>query len=47
MADRYLIVGGAGFIGSRLALRLTSLGHDVRIVDNFSTGRRENLTAIA
>ncbi|MBN2564686.1 MAG: SDR family oxidoreductase [Candidatus Eisenbacteria bacterium] len=39
-----LITGGAGFIGSHLAQRLIELGHSVRILDNFSTGRRENLS---
>jgi len=40
---RVLITGGAGFIGSALAHRLLRDGHDVVIVDNLSTGRRENL----
>jgi UDP-glucose 4-epimerase len=39
----YLITGGAGFIGSHLADALVSRGDKVRIVDNFSTGRRENI----
>lgn len=39
----YLVTGGAGFIGSHLAEALLTLGHRVRIVDNFITGRRENL----
>ncbi|MCD4689834.1 SDR family oxidoreductase [bacterium] len=39
-----LVTGGAGFIGSHLAERLVELGHDVRIFDNFSTGRRENIS---
>lgn len=38
-----LVTGGAGFIGSHLTERLLTLGHVVRVVDNFSTGRRENL----
>lgn len=41
---KYLITGGAGFIGSNLADELLKRGHQVRILDNFSTGRRENLT---
>ena len=38
-----LVTGGAGFIGSHLATRLIDLGHKVRVLDNFSAGRRENL----
>jgi UDP-glucose 4-epimerase len=40
---RYLVTGGAGFIGSHMVDRLLALGHDVRVLDNLSTGRRENL----
>lgn len=38
-----LVTGGAGFIGSNLALALQARGHDVRLLDNFSTGHRANL----
>jgi nucleoside-diphosphate-sugar epimerase len=38
-----LVTGGAGFIGSHLASRLVRDGHDVRVLDNFSTGSRSNL----
>src|SRR5258707_398230 len=41
--SRSLVTGGGGFIGSHIVERLLSEGHDVRVVDNFSTGRRENL----
>jgi nucleoside-diphosphate-sugar epimerase len=39
----YLVTGGAGFIGSHLAEELLRRGERVRIVDNLSTGKRENL----
>jgi nucleoside-diphosphate-sugar epimerase len=41
-----LITGGAGFIGSHLANRLLAEGLEVRVLDNFATGRRENLMPI-
>jgi len=40
-----LITGGAGFIGSHIATRLIGEGHEVRVLDNFSTGNRSNLAA--
>jgi UDP-glucose 4-epimerase len=40
---RVLITGGAGFIGSALARRLTSTGDEVVIIDNLSTGKRTNV----
>ncbi len=39
----YLITGGAGFIGSNLVKELIFRGEKVRVLDNFSTGKRENL----
>jgi len=39
----FVITGGAGFIGSNLAEALLGDGHEVRVLDDFSTGRRENL----
>jgi len=42
---KYLITGGAGFIGSHLCERLLSLGHTVRVIDDLSTGRKQNLPA--
>ena len=38
-----LVTGGAGFIGSNLTAALLQRGHFVRILDDFSTGKRENL----
>jgi len=43
---RALVTGGAGFIGSHVAQRLLARGHPVRVVDNLSTGFRENVDAI-
>ena len=39
-----LVTGGAGFIGSNLVDELVKRGHHVTVLDNFSTGRRSNLT---
>ncbi|PIN70405.1 LPS biosynthesis protein WbpP [Candidatus Woesearchaeota archaeon CG11_big_fil_rev_8_21_14_0_20_43_8] len=43
---RYVITGGAGFIGSNIANRLVKEGHDVVIIDNLSTGKEENFEEI-
>lgn len=43
---RVLVTGGAGFIGSHLAHALVERGDQVRVLDNFSTGTRENLAGI-
>lgn len=42
---RVFITGGAGFIGSTLADRLLARGDQVAVIDNYETGRRDNLTA--
>jgi nucleoside-diphosphate-sugar epimerase len=44
---RALVTGGAGFIGSHLAERLVRDGHDVRVLDNLATGRRQNILPLA
>jgi UDP-glucuronate decarboxylase len=41
--SRILVTGGAGFLGSHLCERLLELGHDVLCVDNFFTGRKDNI----
>src|SRR3569833_3883523 len=47
MATTYLVTGGAGFIGSAIARALVQRGDKVRIIDDFSSGKRENLADIA
>ncbi len=40
---RYLVTGGAGFFGSNMVEMLLHEGEEVRVLDNFSSGRKENL----
>ncbi len=44
--SRFLVTGGAGFIGSNLVRHLAAAGERVRVIDDMSTGRRENLADI-
>lgn len=44
---RILVTGGAGFIGSHLTEALLNLGHSVMVIDDLSTGRKNNLSHIA
>lgn len=43
---RYLVTGGAGFIGGHLTERLAADGHEVVVLDDFSSGYRENLSQV-
>ena len=44
--SNYLVTGGAGFIGSNIVEKLLELGHKVRVVDNLSNGKIENLDGL-
>ena len=46
MGKRFLITGGAGFIGSHLCQRLIAHGHAITVLDDLSTGRLENIAAL-
>ncbi len=44
--SNFLITGGAGFIGSNITHRLLEEGYTVKIIDNFATGKKENIEDI-
>ena len=46
VAKRILVTGGAGFLGSHLCERLVAQGHDVLCVDNYFTGRKDNIATL-
>lgn len=46
MTTRYLVTGGAGFIGSNITAELVRRGATVRVADDFSTGKRANLNGL-
>src|SRR6266536_217032 len=44
---RIAVTGGAGFIGSHSVERLVAAGHEILVLDNLASGRREHLSAVA
>ncbi|NED02024.1 NAD-dependent epimerase/dehydratase family protein, partial [Streptomyces sp. SID6648] len=45
MSGKYLVTGGAGYVGSVVAQHLVEAGHEVVVLDNLSTGFREGVPA--
>ena len=45
--SKYVVTGGAGFIGSNIAAELIKRGDQVKVIDNLSTGFKKNLAAVS
>ena len=43
---KYIVTGGAGFIGSNIVKKLVARGDNVTVIDNLNTGKEENLASI-
>jgi len=43
---KYIVTGGAGFIGSNIVKKLVSRGDHVTVIDNLNTGKEENLISV-
>ena len=43
---KYIVTGGAGFVGSNLVKLLVNQGHDVTVIDNLHTGKKKNLDSV-
>ena len=43
---KYIVTGGAGFIGSNIVKKLVSRGDNVTVIDNLNTGKEENLVSV-
>ena len=43
---KYIVTGGAGFIGSNIVKKLVARGDDVTVIDNLNTGKKENLISV-
>ena len=43
---RFVVTGGAGFVGSHLVKLLVKKGHEITVIDNLHTGKKENLDEV-